>query len=157
MNQNASNKNPLSSDFDTTISLLNVYLTEWVHRDQILWSQVFKFYYAILIVILLPNIANYLEITLPYLPVILFRLVGLFLSCIFLYISLGYAIRLQAIGETCQKIINILPEDYQRNSFKDKRFKKIPVGKMLYPKLSYLVCFSLFISLILLSIILMVI
>ena len=33
----------LSSDYDTTISLLNVYLAEWVQRDQIIWSQIFKF------------------------------------------------------------------------------------------------------------------
>lgn len=90
----------LSSDYDTTISLLNVYFSEWSHRDQILWSQIFKFYYAILIIILLPNISPHFDLTLPPMPDLAFRLLGLLLSIVFLYIALGYVVRLQAISYT---------------------------------------------------------
>ena len=29
------------------ISLMSIYLSEWEHRDDVLWRQVFKFYYNI--------------------------------------------------------------------------------------------------------------
>lgn len=151
------NNHQLSSDYDNTISLLSIYLSEWSHRDNILWSQVFKFYYAILIVILLPNLALYLKLELPSWPVIVFRLIGLALSFIFLYISLGYSIRLQAIGDTCGRLIGKLPTDYKRKSLYEIKYKNLSIGKIFMPRLSYVICFSLFVSLFSLSIILMII
>lgn len=162
MNQNidkhsTQNRNVLSSDYDSTISLLNIYFSEWSHRDQILWSQIFKFYYAILIIILLPNLAIYLQLNLPSLPIFIFRLIGLILSFIFLYVAIGYAIRLHAIANTYQNLINSLPKEYHRMSIKDIKYKEIPIGKFFMPRLGYVICIALFISLFALAIILMII
>lgn len=143
---------PLSSDYDTTISLLNIYFSEWHHRSQTLWSQTFKFYYAVLIIILLPNITSYFQIVLPKLPAIFFRIIGLFLSFIFLYISLGYAIRLHCIGVTYQNIISKLPYEYQREKIKNLKYKNIYWGKPFSLNLSYIICITLFLSLLILSI-----
>lgn len=147
----------LTSEFDTTISLLNVYLTEWIQRDQILWAQLFKFFYAILIIILLPNLARHFDLALPNLPIFIFRLIGLLFSLLFLYVSLGYAIRLQAISDTYRDIINTLPKEYRRKSIKDIKLKNIPIGVLFMPRIGYIVCIMLFLMLVSLSIILMII
>lgn len=145
----------LSPDYDTTISLLNVYLAEWIHRDQIIWSQIFKFFYAILIIILLPNLALHFELVLPNLPIWIFRIIGLFLSFLFLYISLGYAIRLHAIGDTYRDIMKTLPVEYQRKSIEYIKFKNKSIGKIFMPRIGYTICLALFFVLFSLSIILM--
>lgn len=142
----------LDSEYDTTIALLNVYLSEYIYRDQVLWSNLFKMYYVVLIVILLPNLTNYFQIELPNIPIIIFRLIGLLLSFVFLYITLGFAIRVQAIVDTYQQIIDKLPNDYQR-----KKIKTIPSGKLFSLKMSYIACFIFFLSLFVLSIIFMII
>lgn len=139
----------LSSDYETMISLLDVYLVERNHRDQMLWMQMFKLFYAILIIILAPNIAELLNLNLP--P-IAFRLVGLISSFLFLYISLCSCKRLEASNESCNKIMKKLPSEYHRvtiTELKDGKFFKL--------KLSYFVCFSLFLSLFFLSILLILI
>lgn len=147
----------LSPDYDNTITLLNIYLSEWQHRDQIISSEVFKIYYAILIVILLPNLAPYLQIELPEIPFYIFRVIGLLLSFVFLYVSLGYYIRLHSLSNTCKKIIDKLPIEYQKESLTSIKIKNIPIGKIFMPRLSYILCFALFISLFSLSLILMII
>lgn len=142
---------PLSSKYDTTISLLNVYFLEWSHRDQILWSQIFKFYFATLIVILLPNIYNYFQMELPSLPDWGFRIIGIFLSFVFLYISLGYAVRLHNISESYRLILNKLPDEYKQIHIDSMNYKGIPIGKIFKPRLGYMICIILFFSLLLLS------
>ena len=137
---------------ETIISLLNIYLTEWIHRDKILWSQVFKLFYAILIIILLPNISEYLKISLPSIPTILFRILGLLFSFVFLYICLGYLKRLEAIGNSYQNLINKLPPEYRRQNVRD-----LHMGKLFSYRTSYIICFLLFSCLISLSIVLIMI
>lgn len=139
-------------DYNETISLLNVYLSEWIHRDKELWSKALKLYYAILVIILFPNITNFFNVILPSLPAIIFRIIGLFLSLLFLYVTFGYAIRFQAIAETYQSIINELPEKYRRKSIKTYK-----TGKLFSLKINYILYFALFISLFVLSITLMII
>ena len=142
----------LSYEYETTIALLNIYFSEWSHRDQLLWSQTLKFFYAILILILLPDIADFLKITLPPIPSIIFRICGLTLSIIFLYVSLGYTKRLEAIGNTYQNLVNMLPKEYRRQPL-----DKLHYGFLFKPRMSYFICFTLFFILLLLSIILILI
>lgn len=59
MSNEQQNNQPLSEEYATTISLLNIYLEEWRLRDQLIWSQMYRFFYAILIIILLPNLDFY--------------------------------------------------------------------------------------------------
>lgn len=54
---------------ENVIELMNVYLSEWEHRDEMLWAQVFKHFYATLIVMFLPNIASFLNVDLPRFPI----------------------------------------------------------------------------------------
>ena len=145
------NETTLSSDYDTTISLLNVYFSEWSHRDQILWSQIFKFYFATLIVILLPNIYNYFQMELPPLPDFAFRIIGILLSFVFLYVSLGYAIRLHNISESYRLILNKLPDEYKQIPLDTMNYKGIPIGKIFKKRLAYTICIILFLSLFSLS------
>lgn len=148
---------PLSSDYDATISLLNAYLIEWNEREKMLWSVVFKFYYAIVIITLLPNISDYIGLKIPPIPTVIFRLIGLLLSFVFLYISMGYCIRLHASSETYQNILNKLPEEYQRKSIRQIKCINIPIGKIFLPRIHYVICFLLFLSLLFLSIVLILI
>jgi len=96
------------------IQLLDVYLTEWSHRDSLLWAQISRYFYATLIVIILPNITSYLNINLPSIAPKIFPILGMILTAIFCYVSLGYAKRLEAIGNTYQNLIDTLPKQYQR-------------------------------------------
>ena len=152
MNKSNSTSHPIPSDYETTISLLSVYFSEWSHRDQILWSQIYKFFYAILVVILLPNISSFLQIDLPDIPTEFFCLCGLILSILFLYVSFGYLKRLEASGKTYSKIIETLPPEYQRISLRDLRH-----GVLFTPRTSYFICFTLFLILCSLSLILLLI
>ena len=105
------------------LDLMDIYLSEWKHRDEMLWIQVFKYFYATLVVLFLPNIASFLGINLPEFPVILFPLAALVLSLVFLYISIGYSKGLEACGNTHQKLINLLPEELRRVSVSDPNIK----------------------------------
>lgn len=149
MDKNTSQQDIQTLNYEELISLLNVYLTEWTHRNQILWAQVFKLFYAILVVILLPNVANYLNITIPAIPTVFFRLFGLISSGIFLYISVGYLKRLEAIGNTYQKLIDKLPVKYQR-----QHVSELHCGALFIPRTSYLICVLLFLSLFFISLVL---
>lgn len=105
------------------LDLMDIYLSEWKHRDEMLWKQVFKYFYATLVVLFLPNIASFLGINLPEFPAVLFPLAALVLSLVFLYISIGYSKRLEASGNTYQKLINLLPEELRRVSVSDPNIK----------------------------------
>lgn len=86
MSNEQQNNQPLSEEYATTISLLNIYLEEWRLRDQLIWSQMYRFFYAILIIILLPNLDFYLKSNLPSLPIYIFRILGLlFLLYFFMF------------------------------------------------------------------------
>lgn len=50
------------------ISLMDVYLSEWEYRDKLLWSQVYKFFYANILVLFLELFCSYIA-----LPLLLFR------------------------------------------------------------------------------------
>lgn len=146
---------PLSEEYATTISLLNIYLEEWRLRDQLIWSQMYKFFYAILIITLLPNLDFYLKSNLPNLPIYIFRGLGIFFSFIFLYVSWGYTVRLHAITDTYQNIINKLPKEYQRKSVQEFKYKEINIGKYFQLRLDRVICITLFLILFSLSLILM--
>lgn len=137
---------------DQIINLLNVYLTEWTHRDSLLWSQVFKYFYATLVVIFLPNIAGFLGINLPNIPSIIFPILGILLSAVFLYVSMGYAKRLEAIGKTYQHLINLLPENLQRYSLNSPEIK---YGKFFKSKMSVVLCVLMFLGSLFLSFIML--
>lgn len=124
------------------INLLEIYLSEWCHRDELLWKQVFRYFYVTILTIFLPNITSFLQITLPHnLPYIIFPLAGMFLSIVFLYVSIGYTKRLEASRKTCQKLIDYLPPELRRYSILDPEIK---YGKIFHPPMSVILCILMF-------------
>jgi hypothetical protein len=118
---------------ETIIQLLDVYLTEFIHRSTVLWAQTYRHFYAILIVMILPNITSYLNIHLPPIMPKLFPILGIIMTGFFWYMSFGYAKRLEAIGDTYQKLIDTLPQQYQRISITtiNGRLFKIRLSKLI--------------------------
>ena len=96
---------------DNLLALMNIYWAEWCARNETLWNQVFKYFYATLFVMFLPNIAIFAGIALPKVPSVLFPCVALIMSLVFLYVSLGFAKRLEAIAKTYQNLVNLLPPE----------------------------------------------
>ena len=141
------------------LQLMEIYLTEWMHRDNLLWSHTIKLFYAILITIFLPNIARYLKIDLPIVPSVVFPVIGVLMSILFLYVSLGYSARLHASGDTYKKLIDSMPEKWQRVPVEDLKTKKknYKFGRLFKPRTSYLVCFTMFGVLFALSVVMIVI
>ena len=144
------NNKILSSEYDTTIALMDIYLAEWIERDARFWEQVFKYFYVALIVMLLPNVSGMFSLNLPPLPEILFRLFGIILSIFFLYVSIGYGKRLEAIGITYSDIIDKLPEGYRR-----KKISDLKCGRFFKCRLSYVITISMFSALLIIEIILL--
>lgn len=136
------------------ISLMEVYLAEWTHRDDILWAQVFRFFYATMLVLFLPYVSDFLGITLPKdVPYLAFPIAGLVLSVLFLYVSLGYAKRLEAIAETYNDLINYLPNNkLRRCSLNDPRIK---LGKYFSPHMSIIISVIMFLCSSVLSVVMM--
>lgn len=140
---------------DQIIALMDVYLCEWTHRDNSLWSQVFRFFFASLFVIMLPNVAEGFGINLPSLGDWIYRLVGGLMALVFWYVSVGYSYRLAAVGNTYQKLINLLGDDiYQRESIKDKT--KFKYGYLFSKRMAFLINCIMFFALIFLDILLCV-
>lgn len=103
---------------DQIIALMEIYLSEWQHRDSMLWQQVFKYFYVTLIVIILPNIAEFLKIALPPINKKLFPIIGIFI----LYVGIGYALRLKAIGLTYTRMMQLLGnKKYKRISIRNRK------------------------------------
>ena len=96
------------------IDLMNVYLNEWSHRDSIIWKQVFSYFIACLVIMLLPFMTYFGIDFGGALPKWIFPTMGMILAVFFFIVSKGYAIRLQAVGETYQNLIKKLPEEAQR-------------------------------------------
>ena len=132
---------------EETIALLDVYLNEFIFRDDLLWAQTFKLFYATIIVMLLPNITEFLNVSLPALPTILFRAVGGIMSLAFLYVAIGYGKRLEASTKTYNKTLEMLDAEYQRIKIKDLKH-----GKFFTWRTSYIVIFQMFFSLIVMDI-----
>lgn len=124
------------------ISLMEVYLSELTHRDNLFWVQVFRYFYVTILTIFLPNIAAFIKIKLPpKLPNIIFPIAGLFLSITFLYVSIGYVKRLEAIRKTYQKLMYYLPKDLRRYSLLDPEIK---YGKYFQRPMSIVLCVLMF-------------
>lgn len=131
------------------LCLMDVYLNEWIHRSDVLWGQTFKYFYATLVVLFLPNLAERLEISLPKVPVLLFPIIALILSGAFLYATIGYCKRLEASGKTYKHLIEYLPVELRRVPLDSPDIK---YGKIFSRPMSIVLCSLMFFSLFLLSI-----
>lgn len=137
-------KKEMATDRDDIIALMSVYLNEWEHRDELLWTQVFRYFYATLIVTVLPNVATFIGIDLPKINVRVFPIIGLIMSIVFLYVGLGYAIRLRASSRTYEKIMGLLNDErYKRISIKDNK-----LGRIFSAPMAFVLVVTMFIALV---------
>ena len=115
-----------------------------------LWSQVYKLFYATLVVSLLPNIPNLIEFDISV-PILAVRILGIVMSLVFLYVSLGYSKCLEAITETYNATIKKLPSGYQRTPM-----RTLKAGAFFMPRTSYIVIYLMFTALLSINIILLI-
>ncbi len=101
---------------DELLALMNIYYCEWEHRDSMMWKQTYTFFFAVLIVIIFPFIRIWDSTLQEIMPHIVFPIAGIELSFIFLYVTRQYAKRLNKSGDTYEKLIRLLPEEFERES-----------------------------------------
>lgn len=121
-----SQRNSENITTEQILETLNVYLQEYIYRDTHMWNQNFRFFFASLVVMFLPNLTEGFGITIPDIFLKnswVFPTVGVILAIVFLYVSLSLAKRFQAISKTYNKLINMLPEDLRRISIKNLPYK----------------------------------
>jgi hypothetical protein len=98
---------------DQLLYLLEIYEYEWQHRNNLLWSQVFKLFYMSLIIMALPILSGSLGFNMPMVPSIIFPVTGALASVFSYYMSMSYSIRLRASRKTIDRLIAKLPEEYR--------------------------------------------
>ena len=147
------NNKKKSYEIETTeelLSLMNIYLTEWSHRDSLMWKQICTFFFATFIVISLPFGEIWKIALTEIIPNFVFPITGIVLSLIFLYITIQYAHRLSKISDTCRELIEYLPEEFQRRKLYDK--DSINDKK----KLAYIVPWIMFVTLIVFAVMILI-
>lgn len=108
-NKKEMNNNLLTNE--EVISLMSIYLTEWEHRDDVLWRQVFKFYYVTLIVMIFPHITGYFDAKFEINNPVIFYCVGLIMSVMFYYVAVATAMRTKASYKAYVKVANLLEDE----------------------------------------------
>lgn len=134
------------------LELINIYLSEWMHRDSMLWKQIFTYFFATLIVMILP-FTNIVELTISgFVPDWIFPTIGLLMSLAFFIIGKGYAVRLTAIGTIYDTLIHKLPEDFRRI-----RLNKINPNSPSNMRMSFFVVYLMYALLTTLGVVLLII
>ena len=135
--------------YDQIISLLSIYEDEWEHRNDILWSQIFRFFYFSVFTMILPNITTYLSISLPKIPLKLFPIIGIFIATLSYILSLSYSKRLEASSKTYKKINDLLPEKYRRIGLESIKYGKYFKTRhtIIIPFLIYIISLTIGITL----------
>jgi hypothetical protein len=137
--RNDKSENSKELEYQELIDLLGIYLNNFIHRDQILWSQTLKFFYAIIVVILLPNVSEIMGLSMPSLPSMAFRLIGIVMSFIFLYVGLAYCARMNGATDAFFNINAKLCKSHQIEGIK----------RLYKPRLSNLIVSVMFSALLL--------
>lgn len=101
------------------LHLMDTYLSEWKHRDTMLCKHIFTYFYATLIVMILPYIHI---VDLPFgetIPKWVFPLIGMLMTVAFFVIGKAFAVRLTAIGKSYNNLIKKLPKEYRRTKLEE--------------------------------------
>ena len=112
--ENHNNKIFNINDTNELLTLIDIYLSEWSHRDSSLWKQVFTYFFSILVVSILPFTKIWGIDFDSLIPKWIYPIIGLALSVLFFIISTGYAVRLEAVGNIYKDLIKMLPQKYRR-------------------------------------------
>ncbi|MBE6675620.1 MAG: hypothetical protein E7594_02145 [Ruminococcaceae bacterium] len=117
---------------DQLMQLMDIYLSEWQHRDSLLWKQIFTCFFATLIVMILPfaDIAGFsLGNTVPQW---IFPVVGLMMAVAFFVIGKAYAVRLTATGIAYSRLSDKLPKEFRRVKLEEINPHSIANVRMAY-------------------------
>jgi len=117
---------------DQHLHLMELYLSEWEHRDSSLWKQAFAYFIFSFAVTVFPFVSpwNLCEQLVPYLPKWIFPLVGMVLSVVFGFVIFGYVRRFRRTGEAYRNMIKNLPERYRIKFLRNHNsLKETPKGE----------------------------
>ena len=132
------------------LNLMAIYQSEWQFRSELHWKLNFKFFYADIVVLFLPNISAKLGIDLSGFPSVVFPIVAAILSLIFLYFAIGTAKRVEASAKTYANMLKLIPAELRRISVVSADIKR---GKYFNITLDPTLCYAMFLSLFILSIV----
>ena len=65
------------------LPLMDIYLSEWCHRQDDFFKLVFGYFYVDILILFLPNISSYIGINLSKIPSVVFPSISLVLSLFF--------------------------------------------------------------------------
>lgn len=112
---------------DQLISLMNVYMSDINQRDSMFWKQIFTYFFVTIFVIMLPELTTIVDVH-ETLPNFLFRMIGMGLALIFLFISHAYIARMKCLSDVYMDMIDMLPPDFRRkrvSNLKDDIWHKL--------------------------------
>ncbi|MCI9596163.1 MAG: hypothetical protein HFE75_02490 [Firmicutes bacterium] len=106
------------------IALLAVYESEFEHRDKVLYSRIYHFFYISIIIMLCPFVSiGGVSIELANIPSKCFIIAGMICEGFACFISIVHANRLSKSSKTYKNIIQMLPPQYRRISTLDSDSK----------------------------------
>ena len=107
------------------LHLMDIYLSEWEHRDSQFWNQAFLYFATSLTIIVLPLFTFWEEKDLlKEIPKVIFPLVGLIMAFLFMCIMLGYCKRMEVSHDIYTTLIKRLPPPFRRKQLKKEITKK---------------------------------
>lgn len=152
--KNRENNKKIGLTKEEILSLTSIYFSEWEHRDDVLWRQVFKFYYVTLIVMVFPHITGYFDADFEINNPVIFYCIGLIMSIMFYYVAVATAMRTKASYKAYEKITNLLEDGehtYSRVSVSSLKF-----GKFFKFPLAIGIITAMFCSLVIIAIVLLI-
>ncbi len=138
--------------FENKIQMIEIYLTEYIHRDTHMWSQIYRFFFSSLAIMLLPYLAGGLGLEIPeeFEPYkIVFPILGLVLALFFLYTALSLAKRFIAVSNKYNELTSSLPEELRRKNIKEMPLKFLNTSNL------YITIIFMFLALVVLGLVLL--
>lgn len=96
-----------AQDKDRNIELLSLYYEEWRFRQDGLWKRIVQFFVIIFFTSTLPITVNiFHSISIPNISLLVFPIVGIFLTAFFVVFCMSESVRIKAIDMKIKKIIS---------------------------------------------------
>lgn len=124
---------------DKTISIMELYLTEWIHRDELFWKQLYRLFFSSLTIIILPSIAEKSGWggVVDYVPPFMFPFAGVLMTFLMLYVGLASSARVVRVSDKYEALIQKLPAKIKLKKRKGAIFTR------MMPCITWIFCISL--------------
>lgn len=134
---------------DQLLSLMELYLSEWQHRDNLFFKEIFTYFFSSLVVMILP-FADIWNLHFPKeIPQWLFPAIGMLMAVAFFIVSNGYIARLKALSDPYQKLIDKLPPELRREKVKDM-YSGV-WGAVMNWRMASFICWFMFLALLIIG------